>query len=431
MTKNKLGLVTLTSLVTGNMVGSGIFILPADLARIGSISLLSWIFTSLGAFLLALVFSRMSVLIPKTGGPYAYADAGFGDFIGLQTAYNYWVAVWVGNCAVVVALIGYLRIFLPFMNDPFWGVLAGIGFVWIFTAINISGIHSVGVVQLVSTILKFVPLLIVAIFGWWYFHPEFIKNSFNLTTGSNFSAFSHAATLTMWAFVGVESATVPAASVENPRRNIPLATLFGTLIAALIYMASSTAIMGMLPASELINSGSPFAAAAQVIFGTFGKWLVAAGAVISCLGALNGWTLLQGQVPMAAADDKLLPVIFSKRNKVNVPAWGLVITAIAMSIFLLMTVSPNLVDQFQLIILIAATTSLIAYFYTAVALIVVSREQNKNSFIYLIVAIFASVYSVWAIFGAGKNIIFYVSMLVFSSIPLYAWMRWKRLVKHV
>jgi basic amino acid/polyamine antiporter, APA family len=430
--KNKMGLWTLTSLVTGNMIGSGVFMLPSDLARIGTISLLAWVFTACGALTLAIVFSKMSSLVPKTGGPYIYAQVAFGDFIGFQTAYNYWIALWIGNAAIAVALIGYLCVFFPSLVNPVFGTTLSIAIVWLLTIINIKGVRPASILQLITTILKFLTLLLIAIFGWWYFNPSFITKFFNLTNQSNFSAFSTAATLTMWTFIGVESASIPAGFVTNPRRNIPLATIFGTLIAAGIYITSSTALMGMLPPEVLAASTSPFAAAASLILGKWGELFIAAGAVISCFGALNGWILLQGQVPLAAAHDRLMPKFFAKQNKNKIPVGGLVISSFLISILLLLTAKLNLIEQFRLLILIAAVTQLLAYFYTAVAEIIILPQKEKLTFgntMQLIVAGLAICYSFWAIFGSGKNIIFYVAMIFFSSVPLYTWIHYKKRLK--
>ncbi|MBN2689583.1 MAG: amino acid permease [Gammaproteobacteria bacterium] len=424
MNKNKkLSLAMLTTLVAGNMIGSGIFLLPANLANIGSISLFSWGFTALGAFLLAIVFSRMSLLVPKTGGPYAYAQAGFGNFIGFQTAYNYWIAIWVGNAAIVIAMVGYLAVFWPILHQPLPGCICAIITIWFLTMININGVRSAGLMQIVTTILKFLPILSIAIFGWWHFHPEFLVKSFNVSHESNFAAISNGATLTLWAFIGLESATVPSGSVDNPERNIPLATLLGTLIAAIVYIVSSSVIMGMIPVHVLALSTSPFAAAAGIIFGPWGRWLIAAGAVISAFGCLNGWILLQGQVAMAAADDGLFPKLFAYRNKAGVPALGLIITSSLITIFLLLSKSPNLVKQYQTIILVGALTSLIPYLYTAIAEIILlkhSNEINRTKKLHIIIAILAGLYAYWALFGSGEKIIFYGSILVFTSVPLYA-----------
>jgi len=422
----KLGLWMLTALVTGNIIGSGILMLPADLARVGSISLLAWIFTAGGALALSLVFAKMSNLLPKIGGPYAYSHAAFGDFIGFQTAYNYWIMVLIGNAAVAIAAIGYLRVFFPCLHSPLLGTTVAIGMVWIFTAINLRSVQAAGITQIITTILKFIPLLAVAILGWWYFHPTYITQNFNVTHTSNFSAFSYAATLTLWTFIGLESATIPADSTENPKRNIPLATILGTAIAMFIYFASTAALMGMIPHEILVNSTSPFAAANAVIFGKWGEWIAAAGAIISCLGVLNGWILIQGQMPMAAAADRLFPKIFNKRNKHNIPVSGQIISSIIVSLMLLATTNPSLIDQFQILILLATVIALLSYLYTAVAEIILLPKEGfkqRKNITQIIIAIFAAAYSFWAIFGSGKDIIFYLAILVFSSVPLYAWLK--------
>jgi APA family basic amino acid/polyamine antiporter len=414
-TQKKLGLFSLISLVTGNMIGSGVFILPADLARIGSISLLSWVFTALGAFMLALVFSKLSHLVVKPGGPYVYVDEGAGKFTGFITAFFYWIYTGVGNVAITVALIGYLRVFFHQLEDPNIGMIVGICILGLIVLINFAGVSKAGMVQLVTTIFKIIPLLVVAIFGWNYFHLDYITNNFNISNTSNISAFSHAATLTLWAFMGIESATVPSGSVENPSRNIPLATLIGTVTAAALYMICSTVIMGIIPAETLANSASPFAAAATVIFGRTGGLIVAAGAVISCFGCLNGWVLIQSQIAMTVADDGLFPKIFAKRNKNNAPGWGLLINFIILSSILWMTRDPNLVSQFQLIILVASTTCLFVYFSVSICTLIILKKhdgvKSKSSKIYVIIAILASLYSLWAFCGAGKEIVYYVTIL--------------------
>lgn len=358
MQHKKLGLWTLTALCAGNMIGSGIFLLPSSLAAIGSIGLLSWLFTVAGAICLALTFSYISALVPKTGGPYAYAKAGFGHFIGFQTAYGYWIALWVGNAAIAIACASYLTVFFPILDNPLYSCLAAIALVWIFTFVNVLGVREAGIFQLITTILKLIPLLFVGIAGWWYFDPENITQYFNISGKSNLSAFAYGATLTLWAFIGVESASIPASSIENPEKLIPRATMLGVMIAAVVYIVSSCVIMGMIPAPTLQHSSSPFALAAGIIIGDYGRWLIAVGAVISCIGTLNGWVLLQGQVAMAAADDQLFPKIFARRNRHQVPTYGMMITSVLISIILLLTINKSLVKHFELMILIAVVASL-------------------------------------------------------------------------
>lgn len=426
MQHKKLGLVMLTTLVAGNMIGSGIFLLPADLARIGSISLLSWGITAAGAFLLAIIFAKMSLLIPKTGGPYAYAQAAFGDFIGFQTAYTYWAATWIGNSAIAISTVGYLAIFWPILHQASPSCALAITILWVLTCINILGVRSAGTTQVITTILKFIPIFLVIFFGWAHIHLKYLVDGFNVTHLPVSHAISKAATLTLWSFIGLESATVPAASVENPTRNIPLATLLGTLIAAVVYISSSTAIMGMLPNKILAASSSPFALAASVIFGHWGKWLIGAGAAISCFGALNGWVLLQGQIAMAAADNNLFPAIFAKRNRFNVPGWGIAITSMLISVLLLLSRNSNLVEEFHLIILVAVTATLIAYLYTTMAEIIILKRTGKIALkekLFIGIAILAGIYACWAIFSAGELIIYYLMGLLVLSLPLYAWLK--------
>lgn len=422
----KLGFLPLTALVAGNMIGSGIFLLPANLAKIGSISLFSWGITAVGAFLLSLVFSKMSTLFPKTGGPFIYAERGFGSFIGFQTAYSYWIAIWIGNAATVIAMVAYLTVFLPFLKLPFFSCLVAIGTIWFLTFMNIKGLKTTEFIQMFTTTLKFIPILLIIFLGWFYFHPEYLSQYFNVSGKSGFKAISNGMALTLWAFIGLESATIPAASVKNPSRNIPLATLIGTLVAAVVYILSSTVIMGMIRPDILAQTSSPFAAAAEIIFGNWGKWLIAAGAVISCFGCLNGWIFLQGQLPMAAADEGLFPAIFAKRNPKNIPIASLVMTSILITGMLLLTATPELNKQFELMALMATLAFIMPYFYTAFAQMILLKEQPNFSFfdgVNFFIAFFAGIYVFWMIFSSGRDILFYSMILLFTSVPVYVWMR--------
>lgn len=429
-TRHKLGLWMLTALVTGNMIGSGIFLLPASLASYGSISLLAWIFTSAGALLIGLVFAKLSTIMPRIGGPYAYCREGFGDFVGFQMAYNYWIALWVGNAAIAVAFTGYLGFFIPALHgNAFLSFLVSASMVWLMTIVNIIGVRHAGLVQLVTTVLKLMPLLLIATLGLLFIDPENLKH-FNLTGKSDFSALTGAATLTLWAFIGLESATVPAENVENPQRNIARATILGVLITAAVYIFSTLAVMGAIAPEQLKHSTAPFADAAKIMFGPVGGVLIAIGAVISCFGALNGWTLLQGQIPLAAARDGLFPKIFAKETRSGTPVMGLIISSVLITLLLLLTLSENLVKQFTFIILLATLASLIPYLFTTMAQLIVfikHREMFKGKRLLgsVIIAILASAYAFWTIAGSGQEIVYYGVLLLFSSIPVYAWMKWR------
>lgn len=428
--KGGLGLWMLTALVAGNMIGSGIFLLPASLASYGSIGILSWVFTGIGAIFLALVFAKLSTLIPRTGGPYAYCRAGFGDFVGFEVAYNYWIALCVGNAAIVVAFAGYLEQFWPELHSSMLLSFAvKMAAVWIMTIINVLGIRNAGTVQLITTILKMLPLILISVLGLIFLNPNHFQE-FNLTGKSNFAAFTGAATLTLWSFIGLESATVPAEEAKDTR-DISKATILGTIIAAVIYILSTTAVMGLIPPSQLAHSNAPYAEAASLIFGKAGGMFVALGAIISCLGALNGWTLLQGQVPMAAARDGLFPQFFAKESaRFGTPANGLIVSAIIISLLLVLTLNASLVEQFTLIILLATLSSLIPYFFTALAelMIFIKMRDEFNAKRFwgsAVIAILAAIYSFWTIAGSGQEMVFYGCMLFLSGVPVYVWMQWK------
>jgi len=415
-TQKKLGLFALTSLVTGNMIGSGVFVLPADLARVGSISLYSWIFTAAGALLIAFMFSKISHLVTEPGGPYIYVDRGLGKFMGFQAAYVYWIYTGIGNVAITIALVGYLRVFFPGLADPVLGMTVATCVLAVLVMVNITGVTRAGMVQSITTVIKLIPLLTIAIFGWKYFHPEYLANSFNTSGESNVSAFAHASNLTLWAFMGIESATVPSGSVDNPSRNIPLATIIGTTIAAAFYMICSVVVMGMIPAELLRDSTAPFACAAGMIFGRTGELIVAAGAVISCFGCLNGWVLIQSQIAMTIADHGLFPKIFAKRNRFNAPGLGLVVNFFILDGLLWLTMDPNLVSQFQLAIMAATTACLFDYFNVAISEIILLLQYDKlksnSSKIHSIIAMLAGGYCFWAFFGAGHQLIYYVMGIV-------------------
>ncbi|HEY8952947.1 MAG TPA: amino acid permease [Candidatus Dormibacteraeota bacterium] len=430
--KRNLGLWMLTALVVGNMIGSGVFLLPASLAALGSVSIFGWALTGAGAILLALVFANLGRSMPRTGGPYAYARSAFGDFVGFQTAWGYWIAVWAGNAAIAVAFVGYLGYFFPgVVANGLSAALAAIAAIWLLTLVNIAGVREGGQVQLITTILKFVPLAIIGLVGIF-----FIK-------GSNFGAFAptgvlpgitSAAALTLWAFIGLESATVPAEEVKDPERNIPRATIIGTLLATGVYVLATIAIMGIIPSADLAKSTSPFADAAQAIFGSWAGSAIALVAMISAFGALNGWILLQGRVPLAAAQDGLFPKAFAKvHGKRGTPVFGLVVSSILVSGLMLMNYNQSLVAQFSFVILLATLTTLVPYAYSAAAQAVLwirepERFSGRSFARDTIVATLAFAYSVWAIIGSGTDVIAKGFILLTLGIPVYVFLKWRQAI---
>ncbi|MDJ0651789.1 MAG: amino acid permease [Simkaniaceae bacterium] len=432
----QLGVWMLTALVVGNMIGSGVFLLPASLASYGSITVFSWVATAIGAMLLAMVFAKLSTLFPKTGGPYIYCKEGFGNFIGFQVAYNYWIYMWVGNAAIAVAFTGYLATFIPELpQNDLLAFLVTAGVVWFFTLVNIVGVHLAGSVQLILTLLKFVPLILIAVIGVFFIDARNLYY-FNMTGKSNFSALSGGAMLTLWAFLGMESASIPADDVKDPKKTIPRATILGTAITAVIYILSTIAIMGVIPMSELQQSTAPFADLAGKIFGSSGMYVMGAAAVVSCAGALNGWIFLQGQIPLAAAKDRLFPKRFAKVSKARSPVFGILISSVFVTLLLYLNFNKALVDQFTFIISLATLAAIVTYLYTSVAEFVIYVKHpdkvDKTTVVKtLTISGLAFIYTFWVTVSAGQEIVFYGALLLFTSIPIYGWMEWQKYRKKV
>uniref|UniRef100_UPI0026162B13 amino acid permease n=1 Tax=uncultured Eudoraea sp. TaxID=1035614 RepID=UPI0026162B13 len=244
----KLGLWMSTSLVIGNMIGAGVFLMPAALAAYGGISIIGWVASSLGTFVLALVFSRLSKLfLDKSGGPYAYTKAGLGEFAGFLVAWGYWISVWVGMAVMSIAFVSALTVLFPILeNNSLASVLTGLSAIWFLTWVNSRGVRESGKIQVVTTLLKLTPILVIIVGGFFFFNIDnFIP--FNVSDSSSFEAIAITSTMTLYAFLGFESATIPADNVKDPGKTIPRATILGTLITTMVYILGTIAVMGMVP----------------------------------------------------------------------------------------------------------------------------------------------------------------------------------------
>ncbi|MGH8282220.1 MAG: amino acid permease [Gammaproteobacteria bacterium] len=429
--QRSLGLATTTSIVIGNMVGSGIFLLPASLALYGIYSLWGWGLSTVGALLLAWVFSSLSRRLSKAGGPYAYPRAAFGDFAGFIIAWIYWLSILGTNAAIAVAFASYLTVFFPVLGKvPLFGGLAAIAAVWVLTALNIWRVRAAGSLQLITVILKLAPLLALVVFGFFYFDPKLLESG-HVTT-SPVSAINTAAAFTMFAFLGLECATVPADHVKDPEKTIPRATFLGTIIAAVFYIACTTIVMGIIPNATLAHSNAPFSDAAKVIWGNWGAWVIAATAMISCFGALNGWLLMQGQFPKAVAEDGLFPKLFARGTYHGSPAVGMLISSVLATLLILMNYSEGLVGMFNILVLLTTFFVLVPYMFCAMAEIVLSRSQKtvgKHAVRNLVLACAAFAFALWAAAGTGRNSLYWGTLLLLAGIPIYVWQ--KRRQKHL
>lgn len=432
----ELGLAACTALVVGNMIGSGIFLLPASLAAFGPISLAGWIVTSLGALVLAVIFGRLSRIVTKTGGPYAYTQEGYGEFAGFIIAWGYWIALWTGNAAVAVALAGYVGFLIPAVGaSETYSLAVALIAIWTLTLINVRGVQEAGFVQIVTTVLKLVPLILIGTLGFlWIDSANF--SPINTSGKSDLAAISGAAALTLWAYLGLESATVPSGNVIEPEKTIPRATILGVLVAAAVYIAVTTVAIGVLPPQALALSTAPLADVSREMWGAAGGVLVAIGAVISTFGTLNGFTLLCGQVPYGAALDHIFPDRLGHLSRYGTPANALVFSNLLASILVTMNFAKGLVGAFNTIILLAVMSSLLPYALCSLAELMILLKTGRTSGAPAILKIallgcLGFTYSLWALYGAGAQTVFLGFLLVLAGIPIHVWIKWRNSAGHL
>jgi arginine:agmatine antiporter len=418
----KMSLLQATMLVAGNMIGTGVFLLPVTLASVGSIAIFGWVVATAGAAALGLVFAKLGELDPQEGGPYAYARDFLGPYVGFQTNYVYWFGNWIGNIAIAIAAVGYLAEFFPAMEKPPASVFVTAAVIWILTFANILGPRVVGALETWTMSLALIPILGIAVLGWFWFNPETFHSAWNVSGGSNAHGISRAASMALWAYMGIESAAVSAGVIENPKRNIPRATLMGLGLAAVVYILSSTVIMGIIPNAELQQSHAPFAEAARLALGPAGMVIVALCAILKSVGSLGGWMLLVGQSAKAAADDGMFPRVFARLNRNGVPGVGLIIVGVLMTIVLFATMSPTIAGQFSRIIDLAVILAVIPYIYASVAVVKVvfdHRLPARTFQTYKWIAITAVVYCLWTVVGGDPPTVVNAMVALLASVPLY------------
>ncbi len=342
----KLGPALATVVVAGNMIGSGIFLLPASLASVGSVTLIGWIIGAIGALALALLFGRLASRKPMAGGPATYVYDAFGPFAGMQASLWYWAACLIGNVAIATAAAGYLADFAGWDLSPIGVATFTISLLWLVTFMNLVSPRFVGQVDGPLLIAGLVPLVLVVTIGWASFDGSLFAASWNVSGEPIYKVVPHSLALVFWAFTGLESASVAAAVVENPERNVPVATVLGVSLAAVIYIAASTAIFGLAPAADIANSNAPFALVAAKMLGPTAGPLVAICGGLKALGTLAGWVLMTSQVSRAAADHGLLPQMFARTRAGDTPVAGLIVAGFIGTAAIGLTIEPTLGKQF-------------------------------------------------------------------------------------
>ena len=379
---DRLGLPQSTALVMGSIIGIGIFSLPYSIASYGPISLVAMGIATVGAIALALMFAVMSRRLPADGGPYAYARAAFGNGLGFTNAWSYWITAWAGNAAIVVGWVYYVETFVNKGGATGWSILIALSGLWIPAAVNLSGVRNMGVLQVWTTVLKFIPLALMSTVGLFFITAGNFT-PWNTSGDSNLSAIGGAMAICLFSYLGVETASVAAAKVRDPARNVGKSTIYGTLASGVVYMLSLIAVFGILPASALALDGNKasYSAAADAIVGT-GSWagsLVALAVIVSGIGALNGWTMICAEMPLAAAKDGLLPKQFATLSARRVPAFGIISsTALASLAVILSYLGTSGASVFTTLVLMTGITSAIPYAFSALAQIVWRWKDHQR-----------------------------------------------------
>ena len=413
------------SIAVGCAVGSGIFMMPTLLAPYGLIGFGGWLIAGAGSVLVALTMSRLVRRIPKTGGPYVYANEGLGHFAGFIIAWTYWVACITAIAGISIAFVSYLGFFIPAIShSSLLSLLASLVLVWLIVTLNIFSIESSAKFQVVSTLLKLLPLFFMMFLGLVGFDSNNLPE-INPTNANPFILLATVTTLVMWSFVGIETATVPAENFINPEKTIPKVLIAAVLSVLTIYILVSIAVAAIVPADELMNSSAPFALAATKILGFSGGVIIAFGALISTLGSLNANTLTAGNITFAAARDKLLPSKFLTLSDAGTPIFSFILAGSFVSFLLMLNYTKGLIDAFIFFAMLSTLSTLIAYLFCAMAELKFLKNDDsskqRNTAIFLTFGTF--LYAFFAIWGAGMEIVFYSFMLILVGMPMYAWMR--------
>jgi len=418
-----LGFWMCAALVVGNTIGSGVFLLPASLAPLGLNSVIAWGVSAAGAILLAIVFAKLSRAFPQSGGPYAYVTLAFGPFTAFIMTWGYWVSVWVGNAAIATGAISYLSPLMPWIADvPGASAAVTLAVLWLLTFVNCYGVKASGWVQSVTTVLKVMPLLAVAALGLVAVRPATVAAA--AAVPLSFGGITTAVTLALWALLGLESATIPADKVRDPDKTIPRATLLGTIVTAIICMLACTAVLLLVPPGKLATSNAPFVDLATEYWGVAAGKVLAVFAAISGFGALNGWILLQGELPNVLAKRGVFPKVFARESGRFTPTFSLVFTSVLVSVLVLINYQKSMVAIFTDMLLLSTQACLVLYLLSSLALVRLKwtgemRPARDKTWPLAILGSAAAIFSVWAIVGAGVKINLWGAGLLAMGAPVY------------
>lgn len=420
--ERSLGLWRSWALVVGCVIGSAIFMMPAVLAPYGGLGLISWGAAGAGAVLVAVMLGDLARRLPRVGGPYAYARAGFGDFAGFLVAWGYWISLWAACAAIAIGFVAYLGVFFPAITQsPTVSVSVGLAVIWSLIGVNYLGVRETGIMALVTTLLKLLPLIAIGLAGLFAVEVQDLPRM-NPTGRSGLSVFAAASALGFFTFLGLEAASVPAGHVVAPKKTIPRALLLGTLTVAAVYLISGYAVAGLVPPDVLAHSSAPFADAAVRLVGEWGGFVVAGGALVATYGSLNGAILLNSQTAMAAAMDGLFPAPFKRISSRRTPGFSLLATGVLASFLLVMNYTKGLIGAYTFIILIATITTVVPYAFAAMAGLALGsrgRQGGRQTARERWVAVLAFIVCLWVIAGAGAETVYWGFLLLLAGLPVY------------
>jgi arginine:agmatine antiporter len=385
----RIGLFRATMLVAGNMIGSGVFLMPASMSPNGGISLLGWLVAVPCALLLAVVFARLATRRPMAGGPYAWARWGLGDDPGFSCNSLYWMGNVVGNVAIAISVIGYASVFLPILVGPHAAVVGTLAVIWLAVGANVAGPRLVSSIESATTLFGLLPVVAIASLGWWWFQGGLFVANWNPSGLSPFAAVPGALTIMFWAFTGVESAAVATEVVENPSRNVARATLLGVAASACVYVGSTAVIFGLAPADQIAKSPAPFETAVATAVGAGPALIMAFCAMIKAAGALGGWTLLTAESARAAAEDRLFARVFARTDSRGVPVAGLAVVGILMTALEMFALAPSFGGLFSRLVSVSTLLIIPAYLFSAIALSLDNTECRSMRLVGMAAAIAA------------------------------------------
>jgi putrescine:ornithine antiporter len=422
-TTKKMSMMQLTVLVAVNMMGSGIIMLPANMAQVGAISLLSWGVTAVGSMAIAYGFAQAGVFNTRPGGMAAYAEDAYGKDGYFVTFFLYFVSLAIGNVAIAISAVGYLAAFFPFMSvTPIATCVSVIVVVWLTTVANFGGPSITGKLGAITVWGVIIPVAGLSIIGWFWFKGSTFSAAWNPQGMSLLSGVDSSIALTLWAFLGMESAAQNSDAVENPKKNVPLACMFGTLGAAAIYILSTAVIQGIVPNADLAKSTGPFADAYAQMFNPTVGGIIRALAVMACLGSLLGWQFTIGQTAKAAAMERFFPQIFAKTNSMTAPVAGMIIMGVVQTVLALSTISPSLSKQFSVLVNLAVVTNVIPYIIALSALPVIMKNARVPDGTYKLnmsVAVIGMLYSTYAIYASGKDAVLGGTIVLALTFVIY------------